>query len=252
MVTESVKPPSALSLLFDEWEREKHLRLRLKHWRLILEADDNPTIDRQTIEITASWQRGFAGDALFIGDLKEKLEDLPITVAVVRAGDIIAEEIANANATRKLELEPESRERTEFAGWLNYYPPTDYDVKTEGSIYAKVILSAPSFDYIRGQMCGTATPDVTMQLKIRFPTKENDWDGKGTIDVTKLVIVFPHNCDATGEPLDDDLDDDSDNTPDAAAMQLTASNNIAANLANVHKTIMWASAAIIVALIVFR
>jgi hypothetical protein len=241
--------PSEFSSLMSRWKREKNISLNLKYWRLLIEAQTDPAHERATIDVAATWRKGWRADAIFVGGARERLEDLPITLQILKANAVIATEIAASNEKRKTELPADSKEHTEFVGWLNYYPASEYAGDNSGSIYAKVVLPAESFDYLRTNIINAATPEVGMEMVVRFPSEESEWDGKGMIDISGFTVALPHNCYPNFEPFDEPLDDNDEVAADTAALQLAASNVIAGNLKIIQTTIIMATAAIVAAII---
>ena len=243
----------ALSALFNEWERSKNLRVDLTHRRLIVETDIDATFARTSMEFGCFANTSFMSDELLVGATNERLRKLPLTLKLIRANDELAKDLLKDNAFRKEKLDPDSPTQTDFVGLMNYYGPSEHEGTTEGSLNSWVILAAESFDTVSSRLFSAGPQEVAMNMTIRFPIKDSNWDGKSHIDVVALKIIFPHNCDGFGKPLDPTIDDDSfEHKPDGAALQLVASNDIRAQLSNIHRNIIWIGAAIFIAIIAFR
>lgn len=234
-----------------EWMRERSLVLTPRSWRVFFDSASAETVDAASIEFTCGWSRAGMADPIRIGQRRESLDNIPITLTIRRGNPTLIDALKADNARRKEAAPQESHHRSEFAGLLEYWEPVDSRdgaVQDEnGSLCGWFAVGPASFDFICAVATQTPLPNFSISLTVRLPTTELSWDGEGYLDVISGRIMLSADRDKQ------ETDSASvQAVPDPATLQLSASKDIAASLERVRLTVIWVAVVFGGAIAIFR
>jgi len=166
---------------------------------------DSEGLNRRQLEIRCAWRPGLLSGDIVVGDARENLRDLPISITPV---PVTEEHFIGSQTTSESNRQGEEP----LVGQLTYWPPvrtSDGVVNDKtGAVTGWFVLGHQNYEDAWRRLSSTPPPEFVIGLSMLFEDKGeafegNAWDGTTPLRVTEGKLVFTINSVGTREAVTD-------------------------------------------------